>query len=89
MMQGVGGSMASDEVVKGAMASYTFEHFEISAYRALIAAAELAGDSETARVCAEICREEEAMAAELSGLLPEVTTTYLQRSARQMEEAKR
>ena len=55
VMQGVGGSMASDEVVKGAMASYTFEHFEISAYRTLIAAAELAGDGETARVCTEIC----------------------------------
>ena len=72
IMQGVGGSMASDEVVKGAMASYTFEHFEISAYRALVAAAELAGDGETARVCTEICREEEAMADQLAGLLPKV-----------------
>jgi ferritin-like metal-binding protein YciE len=91
IMQGVGGSMASDEVVKGAMASYTFEHFEIeiSAYRTLIAAAELAGDGETARVCTEICREEEAMASQLAGLLPQVATTYLQRSAREMEEAKR
>ena len=89
IMQGVGGSMAGDEVVKGAMASYTFEHFEISAYRALIAAAELAGDGETARVCTEICREEEAMADQLAGLLPQVATTYLQRSAREMEEAKR
>ena len=89
VVQGVGGSMASDEVVKGAMASYTFEHFEISAYRTLIAAAELAGDGETARVCTEICREEEAMANQLAGLLPQVATTYLQRSAREMEEAKR
>ncbi len=89
MMQGVGGSVASDEVVKGAMASYTFEHFEISAYRTLVAAAELAGDSETARVCTEICREEEAMANQLSGLLPKIATTYLQRSAEEMAEAKR
>jgi ferritin-like metal-binding protein YciE len=89
MMQGVGGSVASDEVVKGAMASYTFEHFEISAYRALIAAAEMAGDTETARVCTEICREEEAMADALAGLLPKVATTYLERSARDMAEAKR
>lgn len=89
VMQGVGGSMAGDEVVKGAMASYTFEHFEISAYKTLIAAAELAGDSETARVCAEICREEEAMADQLAGLLPQVATTYLQRSAQDMAEAKR
>jgi len=89
MLQGVGGTVASDEVVKGAMASYTFEHFEISAYKALIAAAEMAGDTETARVCTEICREEEAMADQLAGLLPKVATTYLERSARDMAEAKR
>jgi ferritin-like metal-binding protein YciE len=89
MMQGLSGSTASDEVAKGAMASYTFEHFEISAYRMLVAAAELAGDSETARVCEDICREEEAMAAQLEALLPRIATTYLERSAREMEEAKR
>jgi ferritin-like metal-binding protein YciE len=89
MMQGVGGTMVSDEVAKGAMASYTFEHFEIAAYRMLVAAAELAGDSETARVCGEICREEEAMAEQLASLLPKVATTYLERSAADMAEAKR
>src|SRR5918999_3630641 len=35
MMQGLSGTVVSDEVAKGAMASYTFEHFEISAYRTL------------------------------------------------------
>jgi ferritin-like metal-binding protein YciE len=89
MMQGIGGSMTSDEVAKGAMASYAFEHFEISAYRMLVAAAELAGDAETARVCDEICREEEAMASQLQQLLPKIATTYLERSARDMAEAKR
>jgi ferritin-like metal-binding protein YciE len=89
MMQGLGGIATSDEVTKGAVASYAFEHFEISAYRMLVAAAELAGDPETARVCAEICREEEAMAERLSRLLPQVATTYLQRSAMEMAEAKR
>jgi ferritin-like metal-binding protein YciE len=89
IMQGIGGSMTSDEVAKGAMASYAFEHFEISAYRMLVAAAELAGDAETARVCEEICKEEEAMAAKLKELLPRIATTYLERSARDMSEAKR
>jgi ferritin-like metal-binding protein YciE len=89
IMQGIGGSMTSDEVAKGAMASYAFEHFEISAYRMLVAAAELAGDPETARVCEEICGEEEAMAAQLKEMLPRVATTYLERSARDMAEAKR
>jgi ferritin-like metal-binding protein YciE len=89
LMQGLGGSMTSDEVVKGAMASYAFENFEISAYRTLVAAAQLAGDGETARVCQEICREEEAMAKQLESLLPGIATTYLERSARGMADAKR
>jgi ferritin-like metal-binding protein YciE len=89
MMQGMSGSVASDEVAKGAIASYTFEHFEIASYRMLIAAAERAGDTETARVCEEICREEEAMANELANLLPRVAATYLERSAENMSEAKR
>src|SRR5437879_4875955 len=48
MMQGMAGVFAGDEVVKGAMAGYTFEHFEISSYTALIAAAETAGDEQIA-----------------------------------------
>ena len=89
MMQGLSGTVASDEVAKGTMASYTFEHYEISAYKMLVAAAQLAGDGETARVCEEICREEEAMAEQLEGLLPRIATTYLKRSASGMAEAKR
>jgi ferritin-like metal-binding protein YciE len=88
-MQGAGQSMASDEVVKGAMTSYAFEHFEISAYRCLTAAAETAGDTETARVCGEILREEEAMASWLADQLPSVTRTYLQRAAGSSDMAKR
>lgn len=79
MMQGLGGVFASDEVVKGAMASYAFEHFEISAYRALIGAADAAGDPETKRICEEILKEEEAMAAWLAEHLPAVTRRYLER----------
>ena len=89
MMQGLSGTVMGDEVAKGAMASYTFEHFEISAYKMLVAAAREAGDTETARVCEEICREEEAMAGWLSDMLPKIATSYLQRSAHEMEEAKR
>ena len=40
MMQGLGGVFAGDEVAKGALAGYTFEHFEIGSYVALVAAAE-------------------------------------------------
>jgi ferritin-like metal-binding protein YciE len=89
MMQGIGGSMAPDEVTKGAMASYAFEHFEIASYKCIIAAAEQAGDAETARVCEEILQEEHAMASWLGDQLPQVTRTFLQRAAAEMSEAKR
>src|SRR3546814_12860689 len=61
--QAMSGLFVSDEVVKGSMASYTFEHMEISAYRSLIAAAEAVGDQQTKQVCQEILAEEEAMAS--------------------------
>ena len=37
--QAMGGLFADDEVVKGTMASYTFEHMEISAYKVLVSTA--------------------------------------------------
>jgi ferritin-like metal-binding protein YciE len=79
MIQGLSGVAMGDEIVKGAMAGYTFEHFEISAYRALIAAANVASDSETERVCRDILRQEEEMAAWLSEQLPQVTAQFLRR----------
>lgn len=79
MMQGLGGALAGDEVVKGSMAGYTFEHFEISAYTTLIAAAEEAGDQQTASVCREILQEEKAMADWIERHLPAVTKQYLER----------
>jgi len=89
MMQGLGGMMAGDEVMKGTLASYAFEHFEIAAYRILVAAAEAAGDMETARVCESICQEEEDMAAWLMDHIPEVTRIYLAREDAGLAEAKR
>jgi len=89
MMQGLSGTVMADEVLKGAMASYTFEHFEISAYRELAAAAELAGDAETKQVVDAILREEQAMADWLYEHLPQVTRQFLERSATEGSSAKR
>lgn len=50
--------------------SYVFEHHEIACYRSLIGAAEELGDAETAELCTEILREEEAMADGSSGGFP-------------------
>ena len=43
-MQALGGAFMGDEVVKGTIGSYTFEHLEIAMYRSLIGAAEELGD---------------------------------------------
>lgn len=59
-----------DELVKNALADYAVEHFEIAAYRALIAGARQLGDEETARVCEQILRDEEDMARFLEQNLP-------------------
>lgn len=89
MMQGLGGSMAADEVIKGSMASYAFEQFEISAYVALIAASEACGDTQTRSVCEEILAEEKAMADWLAAALPETVRTYLARDSVDADSAKR
>jgi ferritin-like metal-binding protein YciE len=77
--QGLSGLFVGDEVVKGSLADYTFEHMEIASYKILIGAADEVGDSETKRVCQEILREEEAMASWLEQNLPSLTKEYLKR----------
>ena len=80
-VQALSGLFFGDEVVKGAIASYTFEHLEIAMYRSLVGAAEELDDGETARVCSEILRQEEAMAGWLERHLPEITQQYLRRQS--------
>lgn len=87
--QAMGGSMMSDEVVKGAMGGYVFENFEIASYTVLIAAAEAAGDAETKAVCEQILPQEQAMAEWLLLHLPQVTQAFLVRSKTPDVEAKR
>jgi len=87
--QGLSGMVVSDEVVKGSMASYVFEHMEIASYTSLRAAAEHCGDAETVRVCDAILPQEQAMAAWLAEHLASVTTTFLTRAETPGAEAKR
>lgn len=88
-MQGMGGMLASDEVVKGALASYAFEHMEIASYKILAAAAKVVGDMDTARICEDISREEEEMANWLSDHLDSITAAFLQRESGDSSTAKR
>ena len=87
--QGISGMFASDEIVKGAMASYVFENMEIASYVTLIAAAREVGDAETQRVCEQILAQEEAMAQWVLDNLPEVTQAFLVRDATDGMEAKK
>lgn len=78
--QAMGGMMAGDEVMKGSLASYAFEHFEIASYKALIQAAEKVGKPEIAAICRDILQQEEAMAEWLAQHLDDTTRLFLERS---------
>lgn len=77
-VQALGGMMMSDEIVKGSMSAYVFENMEIASYTILEAAANKAGQPEIARICAEICAQEQAMADWLKTHLASTATQFLQ-----------
>lgn len=77
MAQSLSGVFAGDEVMKGSLASYTFEHMEIASYGILIAAANALGESQVARVCEQNLQEEEAMAKWLKDHVPGTTEQFL------------
>jgi ferritin-like metal-binding protein YciE len=77
MAQGLSGLFVSDEVVKSALASYTFEHMEIASYEILMAAADAVGDAQTRKVCESILVEERAMAQWLKERIPGIVQTFL------------
>jgi ferritin-like metal-binding protein YciE len=87
--QAASGIFMGDEVMKGALAGYTFEHMEIASYRILIAAAEALGDQQTAMTCRQILAEEEAMAEWLADNVGPLTKEFLDRQENQYAEAKR
>jgi len=82
--QGVGGMLTSDEVVKGAMTNYAFEHLEIASYRVLIAAADELEEMEAKTVFEKILGEEIAMADWLEANLDPITRVFLMRDERDL-----
>lgn len=75
--QGMSTGAAPDELVKNALSDYAAEHFEIASYRALIVAARELGETDVARICEGILRDEEDMARFLETNLPMVIQGYL------------
>jgi len=80
-MQSVATAPFKDDVVKNALADYAAENFEIACYKALIAAAQQVGDQQTAQVCQQILREDEAMAFWLDQNLPMVVQATIREKA--------
>ncbi len=75
--QGLSGMFVDDEVVKGSLAGYTFEHMEIASYKILIAAAEAAGETEVVTACQANLAEEVAMAEWLDEHAAGITRKFL------------
>lgn len=83
---GLGGNIAalahtaaSDEIIKNTLANYMFEHFEIAAYKSLIAMSEFIGHPAGAAAARSSLREEEAMAAWIDERIAPTTTIFLER----------
>jgi ferritin-like metal-binding protein YciE len=78
--QSLSGLFVSDEIIKGLMASYTFEHMEIAAYRVLIKTAQKLGESEAERVFVKSLAQEQAMSDFLADQLEPTTGTFIDRA---------
>jgi ferritin-like metal-binding protein YciE len=83
---GLGGNIAalahttaSDEIIKNTLANYTFEHFEIAAYKSLIAMSEFLGHPGGLAAARASLAEEEAMAAWIDERIESTTTIFLER----------
>jgi ferritin-like metal-binding protein YciE len=68
---------AEDEILKNVFACYAFEHYEIAAYRSLIAMAREGGFHDVEETCRQILAQEEAMAEWLGENLDATTRAYL------------
>lgn len=76
-VQGVMSGAAKDDLVKAALQDYSTEHMEIASYRALIIAANEAGQAGIAQKCESILQDEIQMAQWLEEQMPMVVREAL------------
>lgn len=69
--QSLSGVFAGDEVLKGSLAGYTFEHMEIASYRMLVAAAEICDEPEIQQACEQNLREKRRWRRGLKRISPQ------------------
>ena len=68
-----------DEVMKNTFANFAFEHFEIAAYKSLIALAEATGDTQSIPVLEQSMAEEVKTAKLIEASIEKTTLQYAQR----------
>jgi ferritin-like metal-binding protein YciE len=73
----IGHAVADDEILKNTFANSAFEHYEIAAYKSLLALSEQAGMSGLQEPLRQSLAEEQRMAAWLDEHVEEVTLSYL------------
>ena len=69
--------LARDEMVKNALVDFAAENFEVASYQALIVAATEIGDVETASICEQLMREDQAMADRIQQSLPGIVSARM------------
>lgn len=74
---GLFGAKEHDTLLKEALVNAANEQFEIASYTSLQVAAQTAGDTETAHLCATILADERAMAQWLDRQIPALTREAL------------
>ena len=87
-MTSLSGNMAAlahmpmqDEVLKNTFANYAFEHFEIAAYKSLIALAQATGDTQSIPLLEESMAEEVKTAKLIEASIEKTTLQYAEREA--------
>ncbi len=76
-MAALGNVMAPDEILKNNFVNYAFENFEIASYRSLVTLAEAGSFPTAAALLETTLNEEQAMAAWIHDMLPELTLKYV------------
>lgn len=79
-------AVGSDEILKNIFANNAFEHFEIAAYKSLIALSEPAGMRETRALLETSLKEEERMAEWIDGNVEKVTLAFVDHEARRQRD---
>jgi len=82
-MQAMAHSMAGDEILKNTFANDAFEHFEIAAYKSLLALCGPAGADSARALLEQSLQEEQRMAEWVESNVEKVTMQYLERQQRQ------